>query len=55
MWIFRKFANIKWPDKISNEEVCKKLNVGKSLVNDRGKKIMLFWSHKEAVQLKKKS
>ena len=29
MWILRKVANIKWSDKLSNEEVYKKLNVGK--------------------------
>ena len=34
MWIFRKVAKIKWSDRISNEEVCKKLNAEKSLLKD---------------------
>ena len=34
MWIFRKVAKIKWSDRISNEEVCKKFNAEKSLLKD---------------------
>ena len=45
MWIFRKVAKIKWSDRISNEEVCKKLNVEKSLLNDIKKRKLCYFGH----------
>ena len=45
MWIFRKVAKIKWSDRISNEEVCNKLNVGKSLLNDIKKTKLCYFGH----------
>ena len=45
MWIFRKVAKIKWSDRISNEEVCKKLNLEKSLLNDIKKRKLCYFGH----------
>ena len=40
MWIFRKFANVKWSQKVTNEEVCVKLNMERTL-----QEIIKSWKH----------
>ena len=45
MWIFRKVAKIKWSDRISNEEVCKKFNAEKSLLKDIMRRKLSYFGH----------
>ena len=45
MWIFRKVAKIKWSDRISNKEVCKKLNAEKSLSKDIMRRKLGYFGH----------
>ena len=32
MWIFRKIANVKWSDKVTNKDICIDLNMERSLL-----------------------
>ena len=45
MWIFRKIANIKWTDKVSNDEVCRRLNIERSLLSEIKERKLRYFGH----------
>ena len=45
MWIFRRIANIKWTDKIRNEEVCRRLNIDRSLLSEIKQRKLSYFGH----------
>ena len=45
MWVFRRIERIKWTDKITNEEVCRRLNVEKTLLTDIKTRKLNYFGH----------
>ena len=45
MWILRKIANVKWSDKVTNEDVCLKLNVERTLLKTIKSRKLGYFGH----------
>ena len=45
MWIFRKIANVKWSDRVTNEDVCLKLNMERSLLETIKRRKLSYFGH----------
>ena len=45
MWIFRKIANIKWTDKVRNDDVCRRLNIERSLLSEIKERKLRYFGH----------
>ena len=54
MWIFRKVANVKWSDRVTNEDVCVKLNMERTLLKTiKRRKLKLLRPYQKAPLNKK--
>ena len=45
MWIFRKVANVKWSDRVTNEDVCVKLNMERKLLETIKTRKLRYFGH----------
>ena len=45
MWILRKIANVKWTDKVTNEDVCRRLHVQRTLLSDIKQRKLSYFGH----------
>ena len=45
MWIFRNVANVKWSDRVTNEDVCVKLNMERTLLKTIKMRKLIYFGH----------
>ena len=45
MWCYRRILKISWTEKVTNQEVCRRINRGESLVKNIAKRKMRFAGH----------
>ena len=45
IWIFRKVTNVKWSDKVTNEDVCLKFKVERTLLKTIKRRKLSYFGH----------
>ena len=45
MWTLRKIANVKWTDRVTNDEVCRRLHVQRKLLSDIKQRKLAYFGH----------
>ena len=45
IWVFHKIANVKWSDRVTNEDFCLKLNMERSLLETIQRRKLSYFGH----------